>query len=93
MLAQVAAANPDVPVLLLNQGEEPAAVRSYALANRIDHRLILIDTDGGLARELQAEALPMTLFIDSGGRIVKTHLGEISRAALLAGIRDLKSRE
>lgn len=92
MLAETAADNPDIPLLLLNQAERPEAIRSYAREQGIDPGLLLSDTDGSLARELEIEALPTTLFVDSGGKIVKVHPGEISRAALLAGVRELKAR-
>lgn len=92
-LQETAAANQDVPVLLLNQGEQPSHVQRYLREENIDPERVLIDSDGGFANAVGAAALPTTLFVDSDGQIVRSHSGEISRAALLSGIRELGDRK
>lgn len=89
-LQETAEANPDVPILLLNQGEEPSQVQHYLRKEGIDGGRVLIDRNGGFAGTVGATALPTTLFVNPDGRIVRTHSGEISRAALLSGIRELR---
>ena len=89
-LQETAEANPDVPILLLNQGEDPSQVDHYLRKEGIDAGRVLIDRNGGFAGTIGATALPTTLFVNSDGRIVRTHSGEISRAALLSGIRELR---
>ena len=89
-LQETADANPDVPILLLNQGEEPSQVQRYLQEEEIDADRVLIDRHGRFAATIGATALPTTLFVSSDGRIVRTHSGEISRAALLSGIRELR---
>lgn len=90
LLQETAAANPDIPMLLVNQSEAPSTVRSYLQREGIDPRRVVIDPDGGFASRLGASALPTTLFVNSQGEIVQVHSGEISRAALVSGLRDLK---
>lgn len=89
-LQEMADANPDVPILLLNQGEEPSQVQRYLQEEGIDPGRVLIDRDSRFAGTVGATALPTTLFVSSDGQIVRTHSGEISRAALLSGIRELR---
>lgn len=93
LLQETAAANPDVPILLLNQGEEPSQVQRYLREKNIDPERVLIDSDGGFAKALGATALPTTLFVNTDGQIVRSHSGEISRAALLSGIRELRDEK
>lgn len=93
LLQETAAANPDIPMLLINQGEPPSTVQSYLRREGIDPRRVLIDPDGGFAARLGASALPTTIFVNSNGEIVEMHSGEISRAALVSGLRDLGSKE
>lgn len=90
LLQETAAANPDIPLLLVNQGEAPSTVSSYLQRQGIDPRRVLIDSDGRFASRLGASALPTTLFVNSEGAIVQMHSGEISRAALISGIRELR---
>lgn len=89
-LQETADTNPDVPILLLNQGEEPSHVQRYLRKEGIDGARVLIDRDGGFGGTVGTNALPATMFVNSDGRIVRTHSGEISRAALLSGIRELR---
>lgn len=91
MIVETAAANPDVPILLLNQGEEPAAVRRFVHEQGLaTGARVILDRNGRLASATGSQALPTTLFIARNGEISKVHPGEISRAALLSGLRDLR---
>ena len=72
LLQETAAANPDIPMLLVNQGEAPSSVRSYLQREGIDPRRVVIDPDGGFASRIGAAALPATLFVNSEGEIVRT---------------------
>lgn len=93
MLAETAAANPDVPIVLLNQGQPLAEVRDYLIEQRIDPRRVLVDQNGRLASEIGAMALPTTLFIGSNRQVQQVHVGEISRAALWSGIQELRQSQ
>lgn len=90
MLVETAAANPDVPILLLNQGETPERVRQYLRSENISGKDVRIDSRAELSQKLGATALPTTIFVASDGSISEIHYGEISRAALHAGIDQLR---
>ncbi|QTH24826.1 TlpA family protein disulfide reductase (plasmid) [Rhizorhabdus wittichii] len=88
MLIEEAARSP-VPILLANQGEDAAKVRTWLDGQRLTSAHILLDSDQSAAAAIGSAGLPATLFVDSKGVIRLTHVGEISRAALLAGVRKL----
>ncbi len=88
MLAEMAQ-DAELPILLVNQGEDAATVQAYLAANGVDGSAVLLDTGSMLTRTTQSSALPTTLFVDGDGMIVRTHMGEISRAALSDGIAQI----
>jgi hypothetical protein len=90
MLIDVAATS-TMPILLVNEGEPADRVVGFLRSQRLDSRMIRLDPAGDLGRATGSPALPTTLFIDAGWRIRQTHVGEISRAALLVGMRDLEN--
>ncbi|MEP2723186.1 TlpA disulfide reductase family protein [Roseibium sp.] len=89
MLADMAASS-DMPILLVNQGDDPEVVRDYLFANRISPEAVVLDRQSEMMRALDGAALPTTLFVDASGQVVATHVGEISRAAMAARIKDLQ---
>ena len=88
LVAEAEATN--VPVLLVNQGESPDIVRDYLAANNIESSAIALDRQSALSARLDAAALPTTLFVNASGDVVETHVGEISRAALVARIAEFE---
>lgn len=88
MLADMAA-NSDIPILLVNQGEEPRAIRDYLLANRVSPAAVVLDRRSEMMSAMKNTALPTTLFVDASGQVVATHVGEISRAAMSARMNEL----
>lgn len=89
MLVEEASRAP-VPILLVNQGEEPAQVRAWLARQGLTPAHILLDRDQRAAAAIGSAGLPTTLFVDSEGMIRELHVGELSRAALLAGMRKLE---
>ncbi|WP_422358185.1 prolipoprotein diacylglyceryl transferase family protein [Qipengyuania flava] len=89
MLADVAA-NSDIPILLANQGENRQAVADYLLASGISPRSVVLDTQMTLMDVAGNGVLPTTVFVDARGKIVATHVGEISRAALSDKLQQLQ---
>lgn len=89
MLAQLAAKS-KVPVLLVNEGETPAHIRHFLARQGISHAMVLLDRDSRLMRALDAQVLPVTLFVGADGQIAEFHVGEISRAQLAAGIAQVQ---
>jgi len=89
MLIDVARSS-EVPVLLVNQGEDAAAIRAFLATQGLADGAILTDPGGGLGQAVASAALPTTLFVNEAGEIAGLHVGEISRPALTAGMRDLQ---
>lgn len=89
MLAEVAARS-ELPILLVNQAEPADQVSSYLSEVNIPADAVALDREGALMRALGGGALPTTLFVNARGEVVETHVGEISRAALLDEILQLQ---
>ncbi|MCJ7839310.1 MAG: TlpA family protein disulfide reductase [Burkholderiales bacterium] len=70
--------------VFVDQGEDAVTVERYLGAARLGIDNVLLDTGTRLGREIGSTALPVTLFYDSGGRMVDTHVGALS-PSLLAG--------
>lgn len=83
------AARSAVPILLVNQGEDAERVRTWLHGQGLTAPHVLLDRDQRTAAAIGSTGLPTTLFVDSKGIIRLAHVGEISRAALLAGIGKL----
>jgi thiol-disulfide isomerase/thioredoxin len=80
----------NIPVLLINQREDRAAVRRFLTSEGLGGDAIALDPGGHVAVATMAGGYPTTLFVDSAGGIVHRHTGEISRASLMAAINDLE---
>jgi cytochrome c biogenesis protein CcmG/thiol:disulfide interchange protein DsbE len=91
MLVEVARRNPKIPILFVNQGEDANRVRAFLSKDKLGQPRVLLDQTGSLGTALGSAALPTTLFVGADQSIHDAHMGEISRAALLAGIADLSS--
>jgi len=83
------AASSSVPIFLVNQGESEAQVAAFLKREGLSAAAIGLDPRGTLSQVTGSRVMPMTLFINAEGNIARTHAGEISRAALHAGLRDL----
>ncbi|MNL85340.1 hypothetical protein D3C87_2136160 [compost metagenome] len=51
---------------------------------------MLFDSGGQLAQKVGSMALPTTLFYNAEGRLVGSHLGELSRASLSHALQSLE---
>jgi thiol-disulfide isomerase/thioredoxin len=89
MLIDVARTS-QTPVLLVNHREAPVVIESFLKRQTLSASPVVYDPNGALADAIQARAFPTTLFVDSAGQIRTIHAGEISRATLIAGLRDLE---
>lgn len=72
----------DVVFLFVNQGESSQTVNDFIARENLKLHNVLLDDSGQLAREVGSAALPTTLFYNTEGRQLGSHLGEISRAGL-----------
>lgn len=89
MLIDVANDIPGTPILLVNQGEPVSTVIRYLHREQLGAQAIMLDPKSRISAALDVGAYPATLFVDANGIIRHIHTGEISRAALLSGLRDI----
>ena len=85
------AATTDVPILLVDQGEGSHKVSSFLAQERLSDAHVLLDNPQRLMAAMGTRALPTTLFVNARGEVVLTWTGEISRAALRDGIRQIEA--
>lgn len=78
---------PDVAFLFVNQGEPTETIQSFLDQQGISLDNVLSDRQGLVGRLAGSQALPTTLFYDANGRLVDSHLGELSRATLAQGLK------
>lgn len=81
-----------VRFVFANQGEDGTTAQHYLAAARLDLANVLLDPGAGIGREVGSMALPTTLFYDANGRLIDTHLGELSAASLVSKLNQLRSR-
>lgn len=89
MMADVASSEAEIPILFINQGEGPTTIRRY-LAQAGVFIPAIQDPGMQLMTHFEAMGLPATLFIGKDGKLQASHMGEISRARLQAGIEALR---
>ncbi|HEY0288175.1 MAG TPA: TlpA disulfide reductase family protein [Pseudomonas sp.] len=75
-------AHEDVVFLFVNQAESPRTVATFLAAQGLHLNNLLFDSSGQLAQQVGSAALPTTLFYTQEGRLLATHLGELSAASL-----------
>lgn len=80
-----------VSFVFANQGEYGATVQHYLTASRLDLANVLLDPGAHLGREVGSTGLPTTLFYDANGRMVDTHVGELSPASLASKLKRLRT--
>ncbi|UBM26885.1 TlpA family protein disulfide reductase [Pseudomonas sp. p1(2021b)] len=73
---------PHVTFLFVNQGETPENVSTFLATTGLSLTHVLFDGTGQLAERVGSMALPTTLFYTADGRLIGSHLGELSRASL-----------
>lgn len=83
----------DIQFILINQGESAATVQDYLKGAELDLDNVLLDHRSSASRELGVRGMPTTFFFDESGRLVDTHLGELSAAVLKQKIKRLRKRE
>lgn len=82
VLRQALLDNPQVAFVLVNQGESPEDVGTFLGTLGIDSQHVMFDPSGALAQAVGSVALPTTLFYSADGRLLGSHLGELSAASL-----------
>ena len=80
-----------VMFVFANQGEDAATAQRYLGDSALHLANVLLDSGTELGRTVGSTALPTTLFYDAGGRLVDTHLGELSAASLASKLNQLRT--
>lgn len=82
-------ARPDLRFVLINQGENTEHVRRFLQEQGLEIDEVLIDSGNRFGALTGSYGLPTTLFYDGQGRMLKSHMGELSRASLSRALEDL----
>ena len=90
-LQQAQAANPDVNVVFVNQGEEPGVIAAYLDREGLALGNVLVDPQSSVGAALGHGGLPTTLFFDASGRLAGTRIGELSQATLNQRLAELRA--
>lgn len=65
-----------------NQGEDVFTAEQYLAATGLNVDNAVLDASRALGQRFGSSALPVTLFFDAGGRLVASHIGELSPDSL-----------
>jgi thiol-disulfide isomerase/thioredoxin len=89
-LQQAQAANPDVNIVFVNQGEEAGVIAGFLGQQGLALRNVLVDPQSSAGAALGYSALPTTLFFDAQGRLAGIRIGELSQATLNQRLAELR---
>ena len=84
MLARAQRAMPQIRFVFVDQGESIAAVQRYLRLERLALDGVLLDPHMDVSAWYGARGYPTTLFVDAGGVLRDTQVGELSPATLAA---------
>jgi thiol-disulfide isomerase/thioredoxin len=90
-LQQAQAANPDVNIVFVNQGEESHTVAAFLDRQGLALSNVLVDPESRTGAALGHGALPTTLFFDANGQLAGTRIGELSQATLTQRLASLRT--
>ncbi|WP_108482750.1 TlpA disulfide reductase family protein [Oceaniglobus ichthyenteri] len=90
MMVDLAQSQAGVDIIFANQGEPERNIERYLDLTGLTAAGMVRDPTRALMQEFGLLGLPSTLFFTADGTLQSVHTGEISRAALLAAINDLK---
>jgi hypothetical protein len=82
VLQQAQAAHPELNFVFINQGEMREGIMRYLQGQGITLRNVLIDARRATGAAFNEQALPITLFFDTQGRLISTRVGALSEATL-----------
>ena len=81
-LQRAQAANPDVNIVFVNQGDDARTIAAFLDRQGLALRNVLVDPQNSVGAALGHSGLPTTLFFDANGRLADTRIGELSQATL-----------
>lgn len=73
---------PDVAFVMVNQGESAQQAQDFLESEGLTLTDVLLDPASDAMRTMGSRGLPTTLFFDAQGRLVDSHLGEITMPSL-----------
>ncbi|WP_414449651.1 TlpA family protein disulfide reductase [Burkholderia sp. 22PA0099] len=82
VLARAQGEHANVAILMINQGEDARTVRAFLDSQGLHFGNVLLDPASSAMRAYGSRGLPTTLFFDANGRLVESHVGEITAARL-----------
>ncbi|CAM5351850.1 prolipoprotein diacylglyceryl transferase family protein [Pseudomonas aeruginosa] len=82
VLQQAQSVFPGIAFVMVNQGEQASVIQSFLEQEGLVFNHVLRDPASDTMRVMGARGLPTTLFFDSDGRLVDTHMGELTMASL-----------
>lgn len=77
---------PGVNFVFANQGEHPQTIKQFLNEQNLNLEHVLSDRQGGFGRATGSQGLPTTLFYNANGKLVDSHMGELSSASLARGL-------
>ncbi|MCC7703813.1 TlpA family protein disulfide reductase [Janthinobacterium sp. GW460P] len=89
VLAAAQQARADIVFVYANQREDAAAASAFLDRSGATLRNVVLDSGAALGKAAGSSALPTTLFYDAQGRLVDTHLGELSDASLASKLQQI----
>jgi thiol-disulfide isomerase/thioredoxin len=82
---------PDLTFLFVNQAESMQSVATFLETQGLSLSNVLFDGGGRLGQAVGSMALPTTLFYSPDGRLLGSHLGELSQASLARALENFDS--
>ena len=89
VLAAAQQARADIVFVYANQREDAAAASAFLDSSGVTLRNVVLDSAAALGKAAGSSALPTTLFFDAQGRLIDTHLGELSDASLASKLQKI----
>lgn len=78
---QAQAQFPDLAIVMVNQGESVQQIHAFLESENLTLTDVLRDPFSHTMQAMGARALPTTLFFDAQGRLVDSHMGELTMAS------------
>lgn len=91
LLAAAQKQEPGVHFVFANQGEDATTVRRYLASTGLAIDNVLLDAGAKMGTEIGSGGLPTTLFYAADGRLVDTHVGQLTAGALAGKLSRLRA--
>lgn len=82
ILAKAQSEHPDIVFLMVNEGELAPTVRTFLTLEKLSFDHVLLDQSSLAMHTFGSRGLPTTLFFDAQGKLVDSHMGELTAARL-----------